>query len=513
MIYSRPRCGYFVSHPKETFTLSPSEELQHSNMNFKEIKIIQPDQELCRLLRLTPENLVILITRVNSLAGETAGVEYKYMPYEKGSPSIEEEINYAVFPDPAIEKSYSFNYYTEVEVQAATARGEVLSLLRCEEHEPLLQISRLFITQDDQYIAYSKQYLRASCGAYPDMYIKMEKIERTDPMKLIKYLILILLPVLSLSACQRQTDDSFISKTSYHLNTVVTIQIYDSEDESLIDHCFELCEQYENLFSRTLESSEIYRLNHGEITEVSQETADLIQAGLAYGEQSGGAFDITIAPVTSLWDFSSGNTNPALPDPKALAEAVEKVDYTKVSVSGRQVTFQEEGMAIDLGAIAKGYIADRLKDYLLSEGVNSAIINLGGNILCIGNKPSGEPFNIAVQKPFSDQGEAALYLEIDDLSVVSSGTYERYITVDGKQYHHLLDSSTGYPCENGLTSVTIISPQSVDGDGLSTSCFCLGLEDGMKLIESMPDCYGIFITSDGEIHLSEGLEDHITVSY
>ncbi len=164
MIYSRPRCGYFVSHPKETFTLSPSEELQHSNMNFKEIKIIQPDQELCRLLRLTPENLVILITRVNSLAGETAGVEYKYMPYEKGSPSIEEEINYAVFPDPAIEKSYSFNYYTEVEVQAATARGEVLSLLRCEEHEPLLQISRLFITQDDQYIAYSKQYLRASCG-------------------------------------------------------------------------------------------------------------------------------------------------------------------------------------------------------------------------------------------------------------------------------------------------------------------------------------------------------------
>ncbi len=334
-------------------------------------------------------------------------------------------------------------------------------------------------------------------------------------MKTVRLLLLLLLPVLCLSACQRQSQnqDPYIAKTSYHFNTVITIQIYDSSDESIIDRCFDLCEKYENLFSRTLESSELYRLNHGEITEVSQETADLIQAGLYYSKLSGGAFDITIAPVSSLWDFSSGNTNPSLPEPEALAEALKKVDYTGVSVEGRKVVFREEGMAIDLGAVAKGYIADRLKDFLLSEGVNSAIINLGGNVLCVGEKPSGQPFHIAVQKPFGEQGENAAYLEITDQSVVSSGVYERYITIDGARYHHLLDPSTGYPYENGLTSVTIISPLSVDGDGLATSCFCLGLEDGMELVETIPDCYGIFITEDGKLHLSDGLEEAIPISY
>lgn len=182
-----------------------------------------------------------------------------------------------------------------------------------------------------------------------------------------------------------------------------------------------------------------------------------------------------------------------------------------MQIQEHKVLFMEEGMSIELGAIAKGYIADKIKAYLIEQGVGSATINLGGNMLCVGTKPSGAPFRIGIQKPFADHSQVVGIVDIDDLSVVSSGIYERYITVDGKQYHHILNPATGYPYENGLVSVTIISPKSVDGDALSTSCFCLGLEDGMKLVESQPDCYGIFITSDGELHYSQGLEERFKI--
>lgn len=164
-------------------------------------------------------------------------------------------------------------------------------------------------------------------------------------------------------------------------------------------------------------------------------------------------------------------------------------------------------MGIELGAVAKGYIADKVKEYLVSEGVKSAVIDLGGNVLCIGEKPDGEPFKIGIQKPFADRSETVAAVEIAGRSVVSSGVYERYFEKDGKQYHHILDPSTGYPYENGLVAVTVLSEQSVDGDGLSTACFALGLEKGLKLIEQTPDTEAVFITEDGEMHFSKGFPE------
>lgn len=323
---------------------------------------------------------------------------------------------------------------------------------------------------------------------------------------------LILTIFFTLSGCNsKKEDDTFITKTSYMLNTIVTVNIYDSTDESLLDGCLDICRKYEELFSRTIETSEIARLNRGEITEVSDDTAELIKKGLFYGELTDGAFDISIEPVSSLWNFSSESEHPALPDSALLEAALKKVDYQKVQLQDRGVLFTENGMGIELGAIAKGYIADKIKEYLTEQGVNSATINLGGNMLCAGTKPSGAPFRIGIQKPFADHSQVVAIVDIDDLSVVSSGIYERYITVDGKQYHHILNPDTGYPYDNGLVSVTIISPKSVDGDALSTSCFCLGLEDGMKLVESQTDCYGIFITSDGKMHYSQGLEERFKI--
>lgn len=301
--------------------------------------------------------------------------------------------------------------------------------------------------------------------------------------------------------------DTPISETGIYLNTVVTITIYDSQDTSLLKKCMELCQEYEERFSRTIAASEISQLNSGKLADdqgvshLSADTARLIEKGLTFAELSNGAFDPSIGPVSSLWDFTSDEHK--IPDDAAIQAALPLVDYEKISLTDQDITFSMEHMQLDLGAIAKGYIADRIKDYLISQNIKSATINLGGNVLCIGSRPDGSPFRIGIQKPFADRNELAAVVEVSDRSVVTSGNYERYFEKDGKLYHHILDPATGYPYENGLTSVSILSDTSVDGDGLSTSCFALGLEKGMELIDSLPDVEALFITDDGKMHYSK----------
>jgi thiamine biosynthesis lipoprotein len=312
----------------------------------------------------------------------------------------------------------------------------------------------------------------------------------------------------------------FITKSDFLLNTVVSINLYDKQEEALIDGCFDLIRKYETIYSRTDQSSELYALNHGisPLIEqsahrftysLSEELADILKPALAYSELTGGAFDLTIAPITSLWDFQAAE--PALPGDKDLAQAIALVDYKNVQLSDHTINFAKEGIGIDLGAIAKGYIADRVKEYLLANGVQSAMINLGGNILCVGSKPDHSPFHIGIQKPYADRNETIAVMELTDLSVVSSGVYERFFELDGRSYHHILNPKTGYPYDNGIISVTIISEKSVDGDGLSTSCFALGLEKGLQLIESLPNTYAVFITDDYELHYSSGFDTAIQV--
>lgn len=308
-----------------------------------------------------------------------------------------------------------------------------------------------------------------------------------------------------------------VSATALKLNTIVKITLYDSQNQEILDEALALCDTYEKIFSRTLEESELYQLNHGLLTQdngayvLSDELAELTEKGLWYSELSEGAFDISIAPLSSLWDFTSGEKT--VPSGQRIDEAKALVDYKEVALSGNRVSFGKEGMALELGAVAKGYIADRIKEFLISKGVKSALIDLGGNILCVGKRVSGEPFRIGIQRPFAERSEQVATVEIADKSVVASGIYERYFEKDGVLYHHILDPQSGYPYDNGLVSVTIISEQSVDGDGLSTSCFALGLEQGMKLVNSLPEVQAIFITEDGELHLSEGFEEEVKITY
>lgn len=311
-----------------------------------------------------------------------------------------------------------------------------------------------------------------------------------------------------------------VSATAIKLNTAVTVTIYDSQNRELLTECMNLCDKYEKIFSRTASDSELYQLNHRELTpvagtedtfQISDPLAELIRKGLYYSELSEGAFDIAIEPLTSLWDFTA--EDPQVPEDRLIQKALTKCDYHNVSVSdNNEVILKTEDTAIELGAIAKGYIADRLKDYLISQGVKSAIINLGGNVLCIGGKPNDSSFKIGIQKPFADRSETIAVMDIKDKSVVSSGVYERCFEQDGTLYHHLLNPRTGYPYDNGLIAVTIISDESVDGDALSTTCFALGLEDGMKLAESLDNVQAFFVTSDYEIHYTKDFQKEITVT-
>lgn len=329
--------------------------------------------------------------------------------------------------------------------------------------------------------------------------------------------IIFLLILVPLFFQRRSQGGSPITATAFKLNTIITLTIYDSDDESLLSDSFALCDSYEKLFSRTLESSELYRLNHGTLPQedgayiLSDDTSELIAAGLEYGRLSDGSFDITIGPISSLWDFTSGEKT--VPSQQDIDAALPLVNYQNVSLDGSHIRFSQDGMELDLGAIAKGYIADRIKEFLVSKGVESAIINLGGNVLCVGSQPDGSPFEIGIQKPFADRSTTIAVIEADRKSVVSSGVYERYFEKDGVLYHHLLNPATGYPYDNGLLSVTIISDQSVDGDGLSTSCFALGLEKGMELINSLPDVQAVFITDDYELHLSDGFADEVNITF
>lgn len=302
-----------------------------------------------------------------------------------------------------------------------------------------------------------------------------------------------------------------VTATEFKLNTVVTVTFTHPNGDQLLKDVMALCDKYENIFSRTKESSEIYKLNNGTLGKegdafvLSPECAELVAKGLEYSELSDGAFDITIEPVSSQWDFTSESKK--VPSEKDIADKLPLVNYENVSLDGNLLTFAQEGMGLDLGAIAKGYIADKMKEFLVENGVESGIINLGGNVLCIGAKPGDTPFRVGVQKPFAERSETVATLPIKDRSVVSSGIYERYFEKDGEFYHHILDPKTGYPYDNSIVAVTIISDRSVDGDALSTSCFALGLSRGMELVDSLPDVYAVFITNDDKIHYSKEFAD------
>jgi len=339
------------------------------------------------------------------------------------------------------------------------------------------------------------------------MYKKMHRKILTR-QKRIFVLIPVLIPVLGLlfllGSCAKSQAYEQVSEARLLLDTVCTITIHDSDGSfdaealaDILDRAFEICRELEKLFSITIEGSDIWRINHagGEPVEVDSHTIEVIKAGLEFGGLSGGMFDITIGRLSRLWDFGSSNR---VPKTSEIDEAQMTVDYRQLNINGNFVQLDNAEAWIELGAIAKGYIADRIAEYLLEQGVTSALIDLGRDIFTIGSRGDGSEWRIGVAKPFDSKNEYVGVLEITEASVVSSGIYERGFEEAGVWYHHILNPQTGMPARSDVVSATVIAKSAVVGEGLSTIAVLAGSEKASELLAQVPGFIGAVLVLENE---------------
>lgn len=312
-------------------------------------------------------------------------------------------------------------------------------------------------------------------------------------------------------------DEGPPSKTDFCLDTSCTVTIYDdmkaSDAEQLLDDSFALMREYENILSRTISDSEVSKINEagGQWVEVSEDTIDIIMTANTVAHESDGVFDITIGKVTKQWDFKA--EEPQVPDASVIAEALPHINYKEIATESDKVKLSDPDAEIDLGGVAKGAIADKVCAFLEEKGVTRAVVNLGGNVVVIGEKAEDTPWTVGIERPFTDRKELVGVVQITDKAVVTSGIYERNFEKDGKIYHHILDPKTGYPAETDLEAVTIIADKGYSGfcDALSTACLILGKDKAPQFIKQMQEKYpdrGIeaaFIDNTGNIVQTDGM--------
>ena len=288
------------------------------------------------------------------------------------------------------------------------------------------------------------------------------------------------------------------SRTLFYFDTVCTLG--GAMDDSVLDEAEELCARYEQLFSRTIATSDVGRINaaKGEPVEVDPLTADLVQKALSYCEASGGLFDITIGAVSELWDFTEG----VVPAKEDVAAALPHVGWQNVQVSGNTITLADPLARLDLGGIAKGYIADGIVELFQSRGVTSAYVNLGGNVCVLGTKENGDPWNVGVRDPWDENGQnvvAKMTMPAEGGSMVTSGLYERSFQKGGKRYWHILNPRTGYPVQTDVISATVCSQASIDGDGYTKPLFMLAHDEALAFLQERDGLQGLLVLEGGDI--------------
>lgn len=318
---------------------------------------------------------------------------------------------------------------------------------------------------------------------------------------------------LILLSCNRTSQ-----REGFYLGTVCRIQIEASafEVDLLLDGSFDILQRVHELMSSEIDDNDVYKINSkAGITyaQITPETFEVIETSFKAAELSGGALDISLGPLINLWNINPGQN--MVPGEDDIKKMIGLVNYKNILLDkdNLRVMLKKRGMLIDLGAVAKGFAADRVAQYLRSKGVMSAQINLGGNIYVIGRHPANRPWIIGIMDPRKSEDNSILgHLNITDSSLVTSGDYQRYFIYKDKRFHHILDSKTGYPSENSLMSVTIINSNSAFGDALSTAAFVLGLKKGMELIRSIPEVEAVFVTKDKNVYISGGLKEAFILS-
>lgn len=297
-------------------------------------------------------------------------------------------------------------------------------------------------------------------------------------------------------------------RTLFLMDTVVTIRAIGSNSAFAVEEAFRAIKRVEALFSKFDEDSEVARINAGAGTwvSVSPEVFNLIALSKTYGELTDGAFDITIGPLMSLWGFSSRRYH--VPSPEELLAVKEYVDYRKIALNTEHNQVKIPlGFRLDLGGVAKGYAVDKATEALHGAGIRQGLINAGGDITTLGNRPDGNPWRVGIQHPF-ELGAVLAVLPLTDQAVVTSGDYERFFEEQGVRFHHILNPKTGYPAEN-LVSVTVVAKEALMADILSTAFFVLGVDASLKVLESLSFVDAVFVDKEGEITVSEGLRRKI----
>ena len=310
-----------------------------------------------------------------------------------------------------------------------------------------------------------------------------------------------------LSGCASRTPQA-AERTFFAMDTVMSVRVYG--DEALLDAAEDRVRELEALWSVTDPGSEIYALNRDGSAALSGDAARLLAGALDMCVRTGGALDITIYPVVRLWGFTTGEYT--VPDSGAIEELLTRVDHTRVELDETTWTASlPDGMEVDLGSVAKGDTGDTLAGLLKSRGVESALLDLGGNIQTIGARPDGTPWRVGVRDPEDGTGHIGV-VSVSGKAVVTSGGYERYFEQDGVRYWHILDPETGAPARSGLQSVTVIGESGLLCDALSTALFVMGLDGALEHWREYRDFEAVFVCDDGSVTVTAGLEDSFTLS-
>lgn len=355
------------------------------------------------------------------------------------------------------------------------------------------------------------------------VYTQREEVNLIMNRRKTAVLVSLLLCLCMLSACAgggeqneqaASGEQAKLTKEVYAMDTVMDLTIYgfhkegkalsETELGEVMNQAVALINRLEDLFSVTKQDSDIAKINAagGKPVTVADETYDLLQKCLHYSDITDGMFDISIYPLVKLWGFTTGEYH--VPTEQEIRKVQDQIDYKKIRLSDGNNVQIEEGMQIDLGAAAKGYLSQKLMDLFRAEGIESAIVSLGGNVQAMGKKEDGSLYNIGLVDP-ADGTSIYGTLEVEDRAVITSGIYQRYFEKDGQTWHHIMDKGTGKPADNGLASVTVVTADGSTGDALATALYVMGEEKAVEYQKNHPEIEIILIRKDGSLWQSDEL--------
>ncbi len=313
------------------------------------------------------------------------------------------------------------------------------------------------------------------------------------------------LGVLTVLAKQKLEQDQLFVSTNFIMDTVIEQKLYGKEAQQASEEIERRLREYEQECSMYLEESLVSRINQNaglEYTEVTPQCLELIERSIWFSEQSNGLFDITIAPLTRLWNITG--ENPRVPSDEEIAQARELVNYRDILVDGNRVMLRRKGQAIDLGAVAKGAACTIVWEAAEQYHIKTGYVSIGGNLVVLGEDRQGNPYRFGIRDPQGDASQAIGSISLTGKTMATTGAYERWFEQDGVRYHHVLDPRTGYPAESDLLSVSVISQDGMLADCLSTTLFIEGKQEALRRMNEQ-EYQLVIVDKQGTVYCSESL--------